>query len=99
MLKNRIESLLGEKSHVVEVIGNLKKQIAKLNGDLANMTKSVQLLNSGTSNLNEIMKIRQLSSSHRGLGYHSGAFTSRKTVFLFPSQVPVENRRKVSPPS
>ena len=85
MLKNMIESLLGEKYHYLEVIESLKKQITKLNADLANMTKSVQMLNSGTSSLNEILKIGQPSTSHRGLGYHYGASTSHKTVFVSPS--------------
>lgn len=69
-LKERIETLPTEKANLMEIHTDLKKQAAKLSSDLAAMTKSVQMLNSGTSNLNEILRIGKPSSTLRGLGFH-----------------------------
>lgn len=55
-LKKRIETLLSEKTNLLKINTYLKKQVAKLSSDLYVMTKSVQMLNLGTSNLNGITK-------------------------------------------
>ena len=47
--------MLTQKGNLIGVITDLKKQVVKLTFDLDCMTKYVPMLNSGTSNLNEIM--------------------------------------------
>lgn len=92
-LKKGIETRLVEKTNLLKINTNLKKQVAKLSFDFAAMTKSVHMLNSCTSNL-----IHVPYSSHRGLGFHSSSNTPQKIEFASPAKPEEEMSQKMSPP-
>ncbi|CAM8910885.1 unnamed protein product [Rhodiola kirilowii] len=48
--------------------------------------RSVRLLNSGTNNLNDILRSQQMESGHRGLGFTEGS-SSKGTTFVETEQV------------
>lgn len=82
-LKGRIETLLTEKKNLMEINTYLKKHDGKLSSDLSTVTKFVQMLNTSKSNLDDIMKMGQPSSSHRGPGFQSSYKPFQKIVFVY----------------
>lgn len=70
-LKERIETLLAEKTNLLEINTYIKKQVAKLTSNLSAMTKFVNM--SCTANMNDILKVGRSLSSHIGLGFVSSA--------------------------
>ncbi|CAM8965251.1 unnamed protein product [Rhodiola kirilowii] len=54
--------------------------------ELNELKRSVRMLNSGTSNLNDILRSQRMESGHRGLGFTEGS-SSKGTTFVETEQV------------
>ncbi|CAM8954358.1 unnamed protein product [Rhodiola kirilowii] len=54
--------------------------------ELNELKRSVRMLNSGTSNLNDILRSQRMESGHRGLGFTEGS-SSKGTAFVETEQV------------
>ncbi|CAM8889874.1 unnamed protein product [Rhodiola kirilowii] len=54
--------------------------------ELNELKRSVRLLNSGTNNLNDILRSQRMESGHRGLGFTEGS-SSKGTTFVETEQV------------
>ncbi|CAM8877520.1 unnamed protein product [Rhodiola kirilowii] len=54
--------------------------------ELNELKRSVRMLNSGTSNLNDIVRSQRMESGHRGLGFTEGS-SSKGTTFVETEQV------------
>ena len=75
----KIKALEGELSESKKIQGDL-------NGEREHMKKTVRMLNSGSSKLDQILVIGKTAGNHMGLG-HTGESSSIKTVFVPAAKV------------
>ncbi|GAA0175976.1 hypothetical protein LIER_29052 [Lithospermum erythrorhizon] len=68
--ENRI--LIDENNKMLNVNSELKENVEKLSTELESMRKSVRMLNSGTSKLDEILSLGQSPNNHTGVRYIAG---------------------------
>ncbi|KAA0048228.1 gag-pol polyprotein [Cucumis melo var. makuwa] len=77
--KERIQDLLEENEWLMSVISSLKLKLRKVQNENDNILKSVKMLNSGTENLDSILKVGHNGSHRYGLGFVASASSSKAT--------------------
>ena len=84
----RIKALEGELVESQKIQGDLS-------GELEHMKKTVKMLNSGSSKLDQILTVGKVAGDHMGLGY-KGESSSTKTIFVPAAKVekPEMNQKK-----
>ncbi|KAA0047661.1 gag-pol polyprotein [Cucumis melo var. makuwa] len=67
--KERIQDLMEENERLMRVISSLKVKLKEVQNEYHQTIKSVNMLNSGTDNLDSILNLGQNGSSKYGLGF------------------------------
>ena len=87
------EKLLREKEDQAKKMKALEGELAEskriqgdLSGELEHLKKTVKMLNSGSTNLDQILTIGKTAGNHMGLGY-MGESSNSKTVFVPAAKV------------
>ncbi|TYK11805.1 envelope-like protein [Cucumis melo var. makuwa] len=90
--KERIQELMEESEHLMSVISFLKLKLKEVQNDYNQTIKFVKMLNSGTENLDLILKSGQNSSSKYDLGFDVllSSHKSTSEVKFVPALVKVE---------
>ncbi|GAA0157377.1 hypothetical protein LIER_14656 [Lithospermum erythrorhizon] len=78
--------LLDENNEMLIVNSGLNEKVEGLNAELEAMKKSVHMLNSGTSKLDEILSLGQSPNDHTGVGYVAGE-CSKESKFIPAAKV------------
>uniref|UniRef100_A0A9I9EKV6 Putative plant transposon protein domain-containing protein n=1 Tax=Cucumis melo TaxID=3656 RepID=A0A9I9EKV6_CUCME len=77
--KERIQDLLEEKERLMSVISSLKLKLREVQNENDQILKFVKMLNSGTENLDSILKAGHNGSHRYGLGFVASASSSKAT--------------------
>ncbi|TYK19154.1 gag-pol polyprotein [Cucumis melo var. makuwa] len=77
--KDRIQDLLEENERLMSVISSLKLKLREVQNENDQILKSVKMLNSGTKNLDSILKAEHNGSHRYGLGFVASASSSEAT--------------------
>ncbi|KAA0058236.1 gag-proteinase polyprotein [Cucumis melo var. makuwa] len=96
--KERIQDLMEENKCLMSVISSLKLKLKEVQNDYDQTIKSVKMLNSGTENLDLILKSGQNSSSKYGLGFDAlvSILKSTSEVKFVPSLEKVETETSLT---
>ena len=82
-----IAQLQAEKVEHISIIADLKEEVVLLNSKLDNMTKSVRMLNNGSTVLDEILQTGKNAGNVKGLGYRNQAVKNKKSEMKFVPQM------------
>ncbi|KAA0059924.1 Peptidase aspartic, catalytic [Cucumis melo var. makuwa] len=77
--KERIQDLMEENERLMSVIASLKLKLKEVQNEYDQTIKYVNMLNSGTENLDSILKSGQNSSSKYGLGFDASVSSRNST--------------------
>ncbi|TYK08443.1 putative mitochondrial protein [Cucumis melo var. makuwa] len=77
--KERIQDLMKENERLMSIISSLKLKLKEVQNDYDQTIKSVKMLNSGTENLDSILKSGQNSSHRYGLGFDASTSSLKST--------------------
>lgn len=67
--KEKIEELIENNHCLLSIISSLKQELKDTKIEFDNISKSVKKLNSGTNDLNQILKIGKTILNKEGIGY------------------------------
>ena len=90
--KERIQDLLKENERLMSVISSLKSKLREVQNENDQILKFVKMLNSGTENLDSILKAGHNGSHRYGLGFVASASSSKATskIKFVPTSIRVE---------
>ncbi|TYK00141.1 gag-pol polyprotein [Cucumis melo var. makuwa] len=90
--KERIQDLLEENERLMSVISSLKLKLREVQNENDQILKSAKMLNSGTENLDSILKAGHNGSYRFGLGFVASASSSKATseIKFVPASMRVE---------
>ncbi|KAA0066403.1 gag-proteinase polyprotein [Cucumis melo var. makuwa] len=90
--KERIQDLLKENERLMSVISSLKSKLREVQNENDQILKFVKMLNSGTENLDSILKAGYNGSHRYGLGFVASTSSSKATseIKFVPASVRVE---------
>lgn len=89
--KQNINGLLQEKVKQTPTISNMEEEVALLNSELENMTKSICMLNNGSDMLDEILEVGKMSRNLKGIWFDPRSMI-KKDINHPKNIVPPENK-------
>ncbi|KAA0041153.1 gag-proteinase polyprotein [Cucumis melo var. makuwa] len=91
--KERIQDLIEENECLMSVISSIKLKLREFQNENDQILKSVKMLNSGTENLDLILKSGHNGSHRHGLGFVASASSSKATseIKFVPASMGVEH--------